>query len=265
MNKSTFKITKMDCPSEEGLIKLKLSGNRNIFSMDFNISKRELVVYHKESSQQILQDLEGLNLGTTLILSELIENYNAIDNSKTEKKLLRQVLIINLFFFIIEIFMGFLSDSMGLVADGLDMLADSIVYSLALFAVGGTVARKKYIVLSSGFFQLVLAVLGFIEVSRRFLNYSENPNFKTMIFISILALFGNSICLYLLQKSKSNENYMKASMIFTSNDVIVNLGVILAGLLVYFTESKIPDLVIGVIVFLLVGFGSFRILKLSKS
>ena len=57
---------------------------------------------------------------------------------------------------------------------------------------------------------------------------------------------------------------MQASMIFTSNDVIVNIGVIVAGILVYFTNSKIPDLVIGVFVFVIVGKGAFRILKLSR-
>jgi Co/Zn/Cd efflux system component len=57
---------------------------------------------------------------------------------------------------------------------------------------------------------------------------------------------------------------MQASMIFTSNDVIVNLGVIVAGLLVVMTDSRIPDLVIGVIIFAIVGRGAFRILQLSK-
>ena len=57
---------------------------------------------------------------------------------------------------------------------------------------------------------------------------------------------------------------MQASMIFTSNDVIVNIGVIIAGVLVYFTNSKIPDLVIGVFVFVIVSKGALRILKLSK-
>ncbi|WP_288982609.1 cation diffusion facilitator family transporter [uncultured Flavobacterium sp.] len=265
MNKSKFKITKMDCPSEEGIIKMKLNGNRNIHSMDFDIPNRELVVYHSENYQQILQDLESLNFGTTLISSEYLENFIPIDNSKTEKKLLWQVLIINFFFFILELVTGLLSNSMGLVADGLDMLADSIVYILALFAVGAAVATKKYIIISSGFFQLILAISGFIEVFRRFLYQSENPNFKTMIIISLFALLGNAICLYLLQKSKSNENYMKASMIFTSNDVIVNVGVIFAGTLVYLTQSKIPDLIIGIIVFALVAFGSFRIFKLSRT
>jgi len=85
-----------------------------------------------------------------------------------------------------------------------------------------------------------------------------------MIIISILALIGNGLCLYLLQKIKSKEAHMQASMIFTSNDVIVNLGIIIAGSLVYLTNSKYPDLIIGIIVFFVVGQGAFKILKLSK-
>jgi Co/Zn/Cd efflux system component len=57
---------------------------------------------------------------------------------------------------------------------------------------------------------------------------------------------------------------MKASMIFTSNDVIINAGVIIAGVLVLLTQSKFPDLVIGLIVFLIVVRGAIRILKLGK-
>ena len=171
---------------------------------------------------------------------------------------------INFFFFVLEMTTGFLSNSMGLVADSLDMLADSIVYGLALLAVGGSVARKKNIAKSAGIFQLILAVLGFMEVVRRFVGLEAIPGFQTMIIISILALIGNGLCLYLLQKSKSEEAHMQASMIFTSNDIIVNLGVIVAGGLVFLTDSKYPDLVIGTIVFFLVAQGAFKILKLSK-
>ena len=60
------------------------------------------------------------------------------------------------------------------------------------------------------------------------------------------------------------EAHMKASMIFTSNDVIINTGVIVAGVLVLLTQSKYPDLIIGAIVFLIVVRGAFRILKLGK-
>ena len=57
---------------------------------------------------------------------------------------------------------------------------------------------------------------------------------------------------------------MKASLIFTSNDVVINLGVILAGILVYWLNSNMPDLIIGTIVFIIVSKGAFRILSLSK-
>jgi len=34
-------------------------------------------------------------------------------------------------------------------------------------------------------------------------------------------------------------------MIFTSNDVIINIGVITAGILVHMLDSNKPDLIIG--------------------
>jgi Co/Zn/Cd efflux system component len=265
MNKTTFKISKMDCPSEEQMIRMKLGGLTNIKSLHFDIANRQLDVFHTENFDQILQRLESLKFDAKLVESISADNTTFIDNNKNERKLLWQVLIINFFFFALELVTGFVSKSLGLVADSFDMLADSIVYGLAIIAVGGTMTRKNNIAKSAGYFQLILSVFGFIEVVRRFLGHEELPNFQTMIIISFLALIGNALCLYLLQKSKSNEAHMQASMIFTSNDVIVNIGVILAGGLVYWTDSKYPDLIVGTIVFIIVGQGSFKILKLANS
>ena len=154
---------------------------------------------------------------------------------------------------------------MGLVADSMDMLADTFVYGISLLAVGRSLTRKKHIAKLAGYFQITLAILGFAEVLRRFFGDVKLPNFSTMIIVSLLALIANGICLYLLQKSKSKEEaHIKASTIFTSNDVIINLGVIVAGLLVYWLNSNKPDLIIGTIVFALVIQGAIRILKLGK-
>ncbi len=255
----------MDCPSEEQMIRMTLADLTNINSLDFDIPNRQLTVFHTDNYYQIFQRLDSLKFDTSLIETVSEDNYiSSSDNKDEEKKLLRQVLAINFFFFAIELTIGFISNSMGLVADSLDMLADSIVYGLALFAVGDTMTRKKNIAKSAGYFQLTLAVFGFIEVVRRFVGTETVPAFQSMIIVSIFALIGNGLCLYLLQKSKSKEVHMQASMIFTSNDVIVNLGVIVAGGLVYLTNSKYPDLSVGTIVFFIVGQGAFKILKLSK-
>jgi cation transport ATPase len=144
MRKTTFKISKMDCPSEEQMIRMKLADLTNINSLDFDIPNRQLTVFHTENHDQIFQRLDNLKFDTSLIDSVSADNYIATtDNTDREKKLLWQVLAINFFFFALELTTGFISNSMGLVADSLDMLADSIVYGLALFAVGGTMTRKK--------------------------------------------------------------------------------------------------------------------------
>jgi len=264
MNKTIFEITKMDCPSEENLIRMKLDDISGIANLDFDIPNRKLTVFHSGQIDQIEKSILDLNLGGKKISSEQTNQTN-FDENANQRKLLWAVLGINFTFFVIEMTTGLISRSMGLVADSLDMLADSFVYGISLFAVGGTVIRKKRIAKVAGYFQITLAILGFVEVLRRFFGTEELPDFSTMIIVSIFALIANGICLYILQKSKSKEEaHMKASMIFTSNDVIINLGVIIAGLLVNWLNSSKPDLIIGTIVFALVIQGAFRILKLSK-
>lgn len=264
MNKTVFEISKMDCPSEENLIRMKLDGIQEIKNLDFDIPNRKLTVFHCGQSDQIEKSILELNLGGQKLTTEETDQTEFKENTN-QKKLLWTVLAINFAFFVIEMATGLISKSMGLVADSLDMLADSFVYGISLFAVGGTLIRKKRIAKLAGYFQITLAVIGFIEVLRRFFGAEKLPDFTTMIIVSILALIANGICLYLLQKSKSKEEaHMKASMIFTSNDVIINLGVITAGLLVNWLNSSKPDLIIGTIVFVLVVQGAFRILKVSK-
>lgn len=263
MEKSVFRISKMDCPSEENLIRLKLEDIPHIKNLDFDIPNRTLTIYHNGHINQIEESILDLKLGGKKISSEETAKID-FSESINEKEILWAVLSINFIFFLIEISTGFISKSMGLVADSLDMLADSFVYGISLLAVGGTIVLKKKIAKLAGYFQIGLAVIGFFEVVRRFFGADKFPDFSTMIIVSIFALIANAICLYLLQKSKSKEAHIKASMIFTSNDVIINLGVILAGLLVNWLDSNKPDLIIGSIVFILVIQGALRILKLGK-
>ena len=264
MNKSIFEITKMDCPSEENLIRMKLDGISNIANLTFDIPNRKLTVFHNGEIDQIEKSIIELNLGGKKISTKKTYQTEFNENSN-QKKLLWTILLINFAFFLIEMTTGIISKSMGLVADSLDMLADSFVYGISLFAVGGTLTRKKRIAKLAGYFQIILAVIGFSEVLRRFFVDEKLPDFSIMIIVSIFALVANGICLYILQKSNSKEEaHLKASMIFTSNDVIINFGVIIAGLLVNWLNSSTPDLIIGTIVFVLVIQGAFRILKLGK-
>jgi Co/Zn/Cd efflux system component len=264
MEKTIFEIPKMDCPSEENLIRIKLDGISGIKNLAFDIPNRKLTVFHNGKTDQIEKSIIELDLGGQKLSTEQSAQTEFEEHSN-QKKLLWTVLVINFAFFLIEMTTGLISKSMGLVADSLDMLADSFVYGISLLAVGKSLARKKRVANLAGYFQITLAIIGFAEVLRRFFGAEQLPDFSTMIIVSILALIANGFCLYLLQKSKIiDEAHMKASMIFTSNDVIINLGVITAGLLVNWLNSSKPDLIIGTIVFIVVIRGAMRILKLGK-
>lgn len=265
MHKAIFKIKKMDCPSEEQLIRMKLANIAAIIQLSFDIQQRELTVFHQGEVDEISRSIDELNLGSVLISNE--ETFDATikeEDENNHRKILWIVLIINSGFFIIELTTGIISGSMGLVADSLDMLADALIYGLSLFAVGGSLLRKKKIAKLSGYLQIILAMTGLLEVLRRFLVLDHPPEFITMIIVSFFALIGNSISLIVLQKIKSQEVHIRASKIFTSNDIIINLGVICAALLVHYLDSNRPDLIIGIIVFLIVVQGALRILRAAK-
>lgn len=253
----------MDCSSEESLIRMKLEAFTEVQALEFELQDRRLTVYHIGEIDQIRESILELNLGGEILSTSKTTDVPVQEQEK-QRKLLWTVLLINFSFFLIEVIFGWVAKSMGLIADSLDMLADAFVYALSLFAVGAAVSRKKNVAKLAGIFQIILALVGLMEVVRRFVGVEKVPEFGTMIIVSGLALVANSLCLILLQKSKSKEAHMRASMIFTSNDVVINLGVIVAGALVFWTGSAYPDLIIGIIVFVLVLWGARRILGLAK-
>jgi len=263
MKKTDFIVSKMDCPCEEQIIRMALDGIERIAKLEFDIPNRKLVVYHTTEDSVIEAKLKSLNLGANLV-STIEADAEKVSDDVNQRRILWIVLAINFGFFLLELIYGIIAKSVGLLGDSIDMLADALVYGLSLMAVAGTVALKKRVAGIAGYFQLTLAILGFAEVIRRFLGVEQMPSFTTMIVISSMALVGNALSLFFLQKARSSEVHIKASMIFTSNDIIVNLGVIIAGVLVNWLNTNIPDLVVGTVAFSFVLIGSFRILKLSK-
>lgn len=254
----------MDCPCEENLIRMKLQDDASIAKLEFDLAARTLDVIHSGDPAVVAETIESLGLGSRLIGTVDEQDDVLGSDDSRQRRVLWIVLAINFAFFLIEITTGIISGSMGLVADSLDMLADALVYGMSLMVVGAVVSRKKRVALYSGILQMLLAVLGLSEVVRRFFGLDIMPDFQAMIGISLLALTANSVCLWLLQRTRSKDAHMRASMIFSANDVIINMGVIVAGLLVWWFDSNLPDLIVGIIVFLIVIRGAVRILKLSR-
>ncbi|CAH9066570.1 MULTISPECIES: cation transporter [Pseudoalteromonas] len=179
---------------------------------------------------------------------------------QSQRQVLYWLLGINATMFVIEMGIGLLADSTALIADSLDMLADAVVYGVALYAIGKSLLHKANAARISGFFQMALGVLIIIDIVRRSI-YGSEPVSGLMMAMGAVALVANVICLVIIRKQRNEEVHMRASWIFSANDVIANLGVISAGVLVFWLDSRWPDLVIGVIVSCVVLRGAKMILE----
>jgi Co/Zn/Cd efflux system component len=223
---------------------------------------------HDSAVEPITKKLATLGLGATLQKTvaadpEMIKAAENPANSTQESRSLRLLLGINAFMFVVEMTAGLIARSAGLIADSLDMFADAAVYGLALYAVGRSVNLQVRAAHLAGVLQLILALGVLVEVVRRFIFGSE-PESLIMMAVAFLALLANTGCLLLISKHREGGAHMKASWIFSANDVVINMGVIVAGALVAWTGSNYPDLIIGTVVGFIVLNGARRILALKS-
>lgn len=184
--------------------------------------------------------------------------------NREESRVLIWLLVINLSMFFLEITFGIVSESSALIADSLDMLIDASVYGIGLYAVGKSPLVKIKAAHLSGVFQLVLGLLVMGDTLRRLIFGSE-PESVMMMVIGVAALIANMICLSLISKHKNGEVHMRASWIFSKNDVIANVGIIIGGVLVYLLETRYPDIIIGMLISLIIIWGGIQILRDSKA
>jgi Co/Zn/Cd efflux system component len=181
----------------------------------------------------------------------------------SQKRVLYWLLGINATMFFAEMTVGILADSTALIADSMDMLADAVVYGIGIYAVGKSIPHKANAAQISGYFQLLLGVIILTDITRR-LFLGSDPISSLMIGMGLFALIANVACLVIIRNHKNDEVHMRASWIFSANDVIANMGVIIAGVLVVWLDSRVPDLVIGCIVSIVVLRGAWMILKDAK-
>ncbi len=183
-------------------------------------------------------------------------------NSTTAKQqqVLRYLLLINATMFFLEVMTGVLANSTALIADSLDMFADAVVYGISLYAVGRSNSEKTRAASLSGILQITLAGFVLFDVIRKFFLGSD-PESTLMMGVGFLALAANIICLRQIAKHRQGDIHMRASWIFSKNDVIANISTIVAGLLVTLLQSRLPDLIIGLAIAIWVLRGGVQILQ----
>lgn len=183
--------------------------------------------------------------------------------SKQQKRVLIIVLLINAGMFVVEFMAGLISHSTALMADSLDMLADALIYALGLFALGRAEHWKNRAALTSGIFQMILG-MGILLQPIYLLSTNNMPDAFNMGVFGVLALIANSISFFLLMAYRDGDINMRATWVCTRNDMINNVGVLIAAGLVYWLSSPLPDVIIGLIIAFIVMRSAWGVIREAR-
>ena len=161
-----------------------------------------------------------------------------------QRRVLLIVLLINAAMFVVEFGAGVAAGSTALMADAADMLGDAIVYGVSLFALSRSDRWKAGAAAFKGVFILLLALGIVVNVVVK-LSTGVPPSSTLMLIFGGTALIANLVCLSLLWRFRREDLNMSSTFECSRNDVISNVGVLIAAGAVAALSSPWPDILVG--------------------
>ena len=171
------------------------------------------------------------------------------------------VVILNVGFGVIELFGGFIADSQALKADSLDFLGDGSITFIGLLALAWAASTRAKVALTQGLFLALLGVWVLGMAAWRAMN-AMPPDAELMGGIGIAALAVNvTAALVLARFRDSGDAQARAIWLFSRNDAINNVAVVIAAGLVYWLQSAWPDLVVAAIIAIVFLHSAWEIIR----
>ncbi len=176
-----------------------------------------------------------------------------------QRKVLVAVLAINAVMFVVEFGAGLIAGSAALMADATDMLGDALVYGVSLYALSRSDRWKAGAAAFKGVFILLLGLAIIGNVIAKIVS-GVPPSSTLMLIFGGLALAANLVCLRLLWRFRSQDVNMASTFECSRNDVISNVGVLVAAGAVALSHSPWPDIVIALIMAMIILRSALRVL-----
>ena len=181
-------------------------------------------------------------------------------------------IILNSAFVVIEVVMGLATHSLSLLTDAGHNLSDVAGLALALLAFKLTKVNatdqytygyKRSTIIVSFFNALVLFIaVGFIgyEAVMRFM-HAEKVEGGTMAWVALIGIGINAFTAWLFVKDKDTDLNVKGAYLHMAVDAIVSFGVVISGLVIYFTKLYWIDSAVSLIIAIVILRGTWSLLK----
>lgn len=183
----------------------------------------------------------------------------ALGQKRDQRRVLIVVMLINFIMFGVEFGGGLIANSSAVLADSVDMFGDAFVYALSLYALNRGQRWEAGAAIAKGVIILLFGILVIAEIADKIVN-GVPPSSELMLLFGGLALAANLTCLALLCRFRRLNVNMSSTFECSRNDVISNVGVLVAAGLVGLSGSAWPDIVVGAAIAALFLRSAWRVL-----
>ena len=188
------------------------------------------------------------------------EALQKLARQRDQRRVLSIVLALNAVMFVVEFGAGVIAGSASLMADAVDMLGDAMVYGLSIYALDRGTRWHARAALAKGGFILLFGLGVLVEIGVKVAT-GVPPSSPIMLAFGSLALVVNLACLGLLWRFRTQDVNMSSTFECSRNDVIANVGVLLAAGGVALFSSPLPDIGVAALIALMFLRSAFNVLS----
>lgn len=261
-----YRVTGMDCSSCATKIEGAARKIPGVEEVRVSIASQEMTLRVNNNAAAPLPELERAitGLGYQLARLDADDDDDKIPDlshvTPAYKRALWIVVLLNAGYGVIEIVGGYLAGSQAVKADALDFIGDGLISFLGLIAVGWGLAARAKAAFLQGIF-LGLLGLGVLSATAYRLFVLQQPEAELMGVLGLIGLVVNVAAAVVLIPHRHGDANVRAVWLFSRNDAIGNVAVVIAALLVAWTRTPWPDLVVAVIIAGLFLQSSFAIIR----
>lgn len=251
--RAQYRVTGMDCGDCAAKIE---SGVRRLEGVkDVRVSiASELMTLQVDDAARRLPDVErcvqGLGYHLDRVDAGAPEESGSSDAVRRDpgyRRALWIVVLLNVGYGVVEIGAGLAGRSQALQADALDFLGDGLITFLGLLAIGWGLAWRARAALIQGLFLGLLGAGVLVGTVYRVFVLND-PSPETMGLFGAIALVVNVAAALVLMRHRAGDANVRAVWLFSRNDALGNLAVVVAAGLVAWTGTPWPDLVVAFVI-----------------
>ena len=264
-----YRVTGMDCSACADKIEAAALAVAGVRDAKVSIASQEMTLQTEDGTAPLPEVERSITgLGYRLARIDADEDDEKIPDlshvTPAYKRALWIVVLLNAGYGVIEIVGGVLAGSQAVKADALDFIGDGVISFLGLIAVGWGLAARAKAALLQGIFLGVLGAGVLVATGYRAL-VLDQPAARLMGILALIGLAVNMLSAVMLLPHRQGDANVRAVWLFTRNDAIGNVAVVIAALLVAWTQTSWPDLVVAVVIAALFLQSSLSIIKDARS